>query len=102
VGDLFRRHNIRPKVIFETSNAAVIIEQVARGSGISFLTHSAVYREVLTRRVALANLEGLQLRLDIYTAVLEGHELSQPAQVFLELLQQSREDSLDNGFMLKG
>ncbi len=90
VADMFRRHGLKPKVVFETSNAEVIKEQVARGVGVSILTRSAVYNEVLSRRLALANLEGEELELEIYTAVREGHDLSRPARVFLDLLYQDR------------
>ena len=86
VNDLFRRHRLKPKVVFETSNVEVIKAQVARGVGISFLTRSAVYEDVLSRRLAMLSLENERLRLDVYTATLENHHLSRPGQAFLELL----------------
>ena len=86
VSDLFRRYRVKPEIVFETSNSEVIKEQVARGIGISVLTRSAVHSAVTSRRLAVLNLEIPTPKLDIYTAVLEGHELSGPAQAFLDLL----------------
>lgn len=86
VDDLFQRHRINPRVVFEASNAEVIKEQVSAGVGLSFLTHSSVLQEVQNRRLAIIELESENLRLDIHTAVLAGHELSQPAQAFLNML----------------
>lgn len=91
ISDLYRRHRKSPQVVFETSNADVIKEQVARGQGISFLTRSAVYGDVLSRRLALAKIKDEKLSLDIYTAVLKGHELSRPARAFLDILYGDQE-----------
>ena len=98
VSETFKRHGVKPRVIFETSNAEVIKEQVARGVGISIITRSAAYEDVLSRRLALANLKDEKISLKIYTAVREGHELSRPARAFLDLLYEGRdqnEESLD-------
>lgn len=86
ISELYRRHRAKPRVVFETSNAEVIKEQVAQGTGLSFLTRSAVYKDVLSRRLAMARLEGEKLDLEIYAAVLKGHELSRPARAFLDIL----------------
>lgn len=87
VADYFKSSRLRPRIVFETSNAEVIKGQVARGAGVSFLTRSAVYQDVLARRVAPANLDREPLKLDIYIATLEGHDLSRPARVFLDMLR---------------
>lgn len=86
ITDLFRKYRISPMVIFETSNAEVIKEQVATGIGVSFLTRSVVEQDLTTGRLAAVRLKGEKMDLDIYTAVRTGHELSQPAQAFLDLL----------------
>jgi len=85
-GDLFRRYRVKPEIVLETSNSEVIQEQVARGIGISVLTRSAVHSAVTSHRLAVLNLDIPTPKLDICTAVLEGHELSGPAQAFLDLL----------------
>jgi DNA-binding transcriptional LysR family regulator len=77
--------------VFETSNAEVIKEQVARGVGVSILTRSAAYRDVLARQLAITKLDGESPQLEIYVAVREGHELSRPANVFLDLLYKTME-----------
>ena len=89
VGELFRRNRTTPRIVFETSNTDVIKEQVAAGVGLSFLTRSAVSRELKTGRLALIGHRGGQLRLDIHTAVLAGHDLSLPAMAFLDLLKEA-------------
>lgn len=90
VADLYRRHRIKPLIVFETSNAEVIKEQVVRGQGLSFLTYSAVEPDIRSGRVATFSLEGERPRLDICTAVLKGHELSRPSRAFLDLLYQDQ------------
>ena len=86
VNELFRRHRLSPRVVFETSNAEVIKEQIANRVGISFLTRSSVLEDLSEGRMAEIGLAGEDLSLDIHTAVLDGHELSQPARAFLDLL----------------
>ena len=90
VADLYRRHRVKPLIVFETSNSDVIKEQVAQGQGISFLTRSGVDTDIQSGRVATFSLQGEQPRLDICTAVLKGHELSRPARAFLDLLYQDQ------------
>jgi DNA-binding transcriptional LysR family regulator len=89
VNDLFRRHRINPLVVFETSNADFIKEQVAGGMGVSFLTLSSVSDDVAIGRLAIVNLIEENLKLEIYSAVRAGHDLSQPAQAFLEIISNS-------------
>ncbi|MEW6267243.1 MAG: LysR family transcriptional regulator [Thermodesulfobacteriota bacterium] len=89
VFEIFKRYRVNPRVVFETSNAEVIKEQVARGLGVSFLTWPAVRQEVAAGRLAQVRLKGERLTLDVHTAVLEGHELSQPARAFLDLLTET-------------
>jgi len=96
VDELFKRHGSKARVVFETSNAEVIKEQVSRGVGVSILTRSAVYRDVLARQLAVTKLTGESLKLEIYVAVREGHELSRPARVFLDLLYESKENQDQN------
>jgi LysR family transcriptional regulator, low CO2-responsive transcriptional regulator len=86
MNELFRRHRINPSVVFETSNAEFIKEQVATGMGISFLTRSAVSEELASGRLATAKLQEEELKLEIYSAVRMGHELSQPARAFLNIV----------------
>ncbi|MEW5725842.1 MAG: LysR family transcriptional regulator [Thermodesulfobacteriota bacterium] len=93
VSDLFRRHRLTPRIVFETSNAEVIKEQVADGVGLSFLTRSAVQGDIDMGRLAPVFHQGHPLRLDINTAVLEGHELSLPARAFLDLLAETNKYS---------
>ena len=88
VDELFRRHKITPRTVFETSNAEVIKEQVAAGVGLSFLTRSAVNSDLRLGRMAPIGLRNEMLRLEIYTAVLAGHDLSQPARAFLDLMSE--------------
>ena len=90
VADLYRRHRVKPTIVFETSNADVIKAQVAQGQGISFLTRSGVEPDIQAGEVAAFSLKGEQPRLDICTAVLKGHELSRPARAFLDLLYQDQ------------
>ena len=87
--DLFRRHRASPKIVFETSNAEVIKEQVAAGVGIAWLTRSSVQGAIDMGRLAPVFHQGGGLKLEINTAVLEGHELSQPARAFLDMLAES-------------
>ena len=89
VSELFRRYRISPRITFETSNAEVIKEQVAAGVGLSFLTRSAVNRDMQEKRLAPVKLKNEDLRLEINIAVMSNHELSQPAQAFLDLLAQT-------------
>ncbi|MFH1139360.1 MAG: LysR family transcriptional regulator [Pseudomonadota bacterium] len=86
VNELFRRCRLTPRVVFETSNADVIKEQIANKVGLSFLTRSSVAADLAEGRLAEIPLEGESLRLDIHTAILDGHELSLPARAFLDLL----------------
>jgi DNA-binding transcriptional LysR family regulator len=86
VGEMFARQRLVPRMVFETSNADVIKEQVAGGVGASFMTRSAVAEELAAGRLAEVSLEGETPWLDIHTAVLVGHELSRPARVFLDML----------------
>lgn len=90
VADLYRSHRAKPIIVFETSNAEVIKEQVAQGQGISFLTRSGTEAEIRAGRIATFTLQGEQPSLDICTAVLKGHELSRPAKAFLNLLYQDQ------------
>jgi len=85
--EIFRRHRISPPVVFETSNAEFIKEQVANGMGISFLTKSAVRDEITAGRLATVNIIDEDLKLEIYSAIRMGHELSQPARAFLEIVK---------------
>jgi DNA-binding transcriptional LysR family regulator len=87
--NLFRRHRINPPVVFETSNVDFIKEQVANGMGISFLTRSAVSEELTSGRMATAKLKEEKLKLEIYSAIRIGHELSRPARAFLKIVTQS-------------
>jgi DNA-binding transcriptional LysR family regulator len=80
-------------VVFEASNAEVIKEQVARGVGLSILTRSAVYKDVISSRLSMANLAGPKLKLEIFIAMRAGHDLSQPARMFLSLLKELRQAS---------
>jgi DNA-binding transcriptional LysR family regulator len=93
VANFFKRHRIAPKVVFEASNAEVIKEQVARGVGLSILTRSAVYKDVISSRLSMANLAGPKLKLEIFIAMRAGHDLSQPARMFLSLLKELRQAS---------
>ena len=86
VSELFRRHGMTPREVFETSSSDVIREQVASGSGIAWMTRSAAQAPLDAGRLAEAKLEGEETHLDIHTAVLAGHELSRPARVFLDLV----------------
>jgi DNA-binding transcriptional LysR family regulator len=94
--DLFRRHRICPPVVFETSNVDFIKEQVANGMGISFLTRSAVAGELASGRMATVALEKENLKLEIYSAIRIGHELSRPARAFLDIVTQSMPDIQDS------
>lgn len=87
--DLFRQHRINPPIVFETSNADFIKEQVANGMGLSFLTHSAVSEELASGRLATAVLKETRIELEIYSAVRQGHDLSQPARAFLDIIKKS-------------
>lgn len=87
--DLFRQHRINPPIVFETSNADFIKEQVAHGMGLSFLTYSAVADELASGRLATAGLKETRIELEIYSAVRQGHELSQPARAFLDIIKKS-------------
>jgi DNA-binding transcriptional LysR family regulator len=84
--DLFRKHHVKPAIVFETSNAEVIKEQVSQGQGISFLTRSGAAADIRAGKVATFTLKNEQPQLNICTAVLKGHELSRPAKAFLDLL----------------
>lgn len=88
VGEMFRRHRVMPRLVFETSNADVIKEQVAGGVGVSIMTRSAAAEDLAAGRLAEVELADEVLWLDIYTAVLAGHELSRPARVFLDMLSE--------------
>jgi len=87
--NLFRQHRINPPVVFETSNVDFIKEQVANGMGVSFLTRSAVSEELASGRMATAKLKEEKLKLEIYSAIRIGHELSQPARAFLDIVTKS-------------
>ena len=87
--NLFRQHRINPPVVFETSNVDFIKEQVANGMGVSFLTRSAVSEELASGRMATAKLKEEKLKLEIYSAIRSGHELSQPARAFLDIVTKS-------------
>jgi DNA-binding transcriptional LysR family regulator len=87
--NLFRRHRINPPVVFETSNVDFIKEQVASGMGISFLTRSAVAGDLASGRMATVKLKEEKLHLQIYSAIRIGHELSQPARAFLDIVTRS-------------
>lgn len=87
--DLFRRHRINPPVVFETSNVDFIKEQVAHGMGLSFLTRSAVADELASGRMATVRLKEENLKLEIYSAIRAGHELSRPARAFLDIVTKS-------------
>lgn len=87
--DLFRRHRINPPVVFETSNVDFIKEQVANGMGLSFLTRSAVSDELASGRMATVWLKEENLKLEIYSAIRSGHELSRPARAFLDIVTKS-------------
>jgi DNA-binding transcriptional LysR family regulator len=87
--NLFRQHRINPPVVFETSNVDFIKEQVANGMGVSFLTRSAVSEELASGRIATAKLKEEKLKLEIYSAIRIGHELSQPARAFLDIVTKS-------------
>jgi DNA-binding transcriptional LysR family regulator len=86
---LFRRHRINPPVVFETSNVDFIKEQVANGMGLSFLTRSAVAGDLASGRMATIRLKEENLKLEIFSAIRAGHELSQPARAFLDILTKS-------------
>jgi LysR family transcriptional regulator, low CO2-responsive transcriptional regulator len=88
VEELFRKYRLSPRVIFEASNAEVIKQQVAGGAGISFLTKSSVQQDLAEGRLATLTLKKEPLNLDIHIAVRQGHELSQPAQAFVDLLSE--------------
>jgi DNA-binding transcriptional LysR family regulator len=87
--NLFRQHRINPPVVFETSNADFIKEQVANGLGISFLTRSAVSEELSSGRLVTVKLKEERLKLKIYSVIRQGHELSQPARAFLNIVTKS-------------
>jgi len=87
--NLFRQHRINPPVVFETSNVDFIKEQVANGMGVSFLTRSAVAEELSSGRMATVKLKEDKLKLEIYSAIRIGHELSQPARAFLDIVTKS-------------
>lgn len=87
--NLFRQHRINPPVVFETSNVDFIKEQVANGMGVSFLTRSAVAEELASGRMATVKLKEDKLKLEIYSAIRIGHELSQPARAFLDIVTKS-------------
>jgi DNA-binding transcriptional LysR family regulator len=80
------RHRINPPVVFETSNVDFIKEQVAHGMGLSFLTRSAVSDELASGRMATVQLKEENLKLEIYSAIRAGHELSRPARAFLDIV----------------
>ena len=84
--DLFKRHKINPPVVFETSNSDFIREQAANGMGLCFLTRSAVVEEVENGRLSILNLEDEDLKLEIFSVVRAGHNLSQPAMAFLDII----------------
>ena len=84
--DLFKRYRINPTVVFETSNSDFIREQAARGMGLCFLTRSAVQEEVENGRLSILNLENEDLKLEIFSVVRVGHDLSQPALAFLDII----------------
>jgi DNA-binding transcriptional LysR family regulator len=94
--NLFRHHRINPPVVFETSNVDFIKEQVANGMGITFLTRSAVAQELASGRMATVKLKEENLELEIYSAVRIGHELSQPARAFLDIVTKSMPSPHDN------
>jgi DNA-binding transcriptional LysR family regulator len=57
--------------------------------GVSFLTRSAVSEELASGRMATAKLKEEKLKLEIYSAIRIGHELSQPARAFLDIVTKS-------------
>lgn len=95
IRDLFRRHKINPSVVFETSSAEFIKEQVARGMGVSFLTYPAVREELLEGRLATVPIDGENLKLEIYSAVRAGHGLSQSVMAFLDIVKNQKQSEND-------
>lgn len=84
--DLFKRHRINPAVVFETSNSDFIREQAIGGMGLCFLTRSAVQPDVDEGRLCILKLEGEDLKLEIFSVVRAGHDLSKPALAFLDII----------------
>jgi DNA-binding transcriptional LysR family regulator len=64
--------------------------------GLSFLTRSAVAEDLASGRMATARLREENLKLEIYSAVRIGHELSRPARAFLDIVTRSMPASIEN------
>ncbi|MCB2189179.1 MAG: LysR family transcriptional regulator [Deltaproteobacteria bacterium] len=86
VAELYRRYRAKPQTVLETSNADVIRKQVALGKSFSFMTRSVAAPDIQAGSVATFTLKNERPSLAIFTAVLGGHQLSQPARAFLNLL----------------
>ncbi|MBW2077342.1 MAG: LysR family transcriptional regulator [Deltaproteobacteria bacterium] len=98
VGDLFRREDLIPDILMETSNTEFIKELVQRGDGIAFLVKETVIRELMEKKLAAVPIKDAGAFLDVNIAYLKNQHLSPPAQAFLNmLLKITQEEGPDLG-----
>ena len=91
--ELFKRHQISPKILTEANNTELIKNMIHKREGISFLSKIAVSEEIKKGTLAAVPLEGNPISLVINIAYLKDHTLSAPAQSLLNVLQ----DFMPNG-----
>jgi LysR family transcriptional regulator, low CO2-responsive transcriptional regulator len=88
VNQLFEKSGMSLQIHTEANNTELIKNMVQKGEGISFLSRIAMSREIDEGKLAALSLEEDQINLDINIAYLKNHVLSNPAAVFLKVLQE--------------
>jgi DNA-binding transcriptional LysR family regulator len=74
-------------VTLEMGSNAVIKDAVRRGLGVSFVSQSALLREMETGELSAVPVRGLVLTRDLYAVYRRHKSLSQPASAFLRFLK---------------
>jgi DNA-binding transcriptional LysR family regulator len=74
-------------VVLELGSNAALIEAVARGVGVAFISRLAVQRELDSG--VLAAVEGFELGREFYLAYDRRRPLPPPARVFLHYLERN-------------
>ena len=86
VMDLFKEHNVTPKILLETNDSDFIKDVVQRGEAGTFLADADITEPVKEGKLVKVPIEGLEIFLEINILYLKDQPLSVPARTFLSLL----------------
>jgi DNA-binding transcriptional LysR family regulator len=85
IEDLFRSHDVQPRVAMEVESSELLKRLIIAGLGIGFLPRSNVLEDAKSGELKILKVEGLRLNRELALIYRKDKTLTRAAHVFLEI-----------------